>query len=209
MRITKLEHSGVVIEEDGAFLLCDPVEFGMKIPELTNVEGIVLTHGHSDHYQPAVLQKVLQANPGARIFTPEDMNVDGAKKVVAGDIEDLPHFHLEFVGESHAEIVPGNYICKNVGVIINDKIVDPGDSYEITENMKNRDVLLVANSAPWLRIVESMNFLKEVMPKVAIPFHDALNSDFGNQVANNWLKRACDESGCELRILNVGDSSEV
>lgn len=209
MRITKLEHSGVVVEENGAFLLCDPVEIESQVLKLVNVEGIVFTHGHSDHYQPAVLQKFLQINPDMKIFTPDDMEVDGAKKVVAEMVEDLPHFHLEFFGENHAEIVPGNYICKNVGVIINDRVVNPGDSFETPDSMRNCEVLFVANSAPWLRIVESMNFIKEVMPKVVIPFHEALNSEFGNQVANNWLSKACDETGCELKVMKIGEGYEV
>lgn len=209
MKITKLEHSGMIVEENGALLVCDPVEFDREIPELTMVEAVVITHGHSDHYQSTVLEKILQSNPDARVFTAVDVEIDGAEKVVHGDVRELPNFQLEFFGENHAEIVPGNYICQNIGVVINDRLINPGDSFDLPESTGENKLLLVANSAPWLRIVESMDFVRRALPKVVIPFHDALNSPFGNQVANNWLQKACDECGTSLKVLQVGESFEV
>lgn len=209
MKITKLEHSGIIVEENGALLVCDPVEIEQKIPTIQNVEAIVVTHGHGDHYQPDVIAKIMQANPEVKIFTTEDMGIDGAEKVRGGDVCDLPNFHLEFFSENHAEIIPGNYVCKNVGVVVNGKLMNPGDSFDSLRGVQNPEVLMVANTAPWLRIVESTDYIETVLPKVVIPFHNALNSEFGNKVVNNWLQKTCDKCGAELNTLNVGDSLEI
>lgn len=209
MKITKLEHSGIIIEENGRLLVCDPVEIEQQIPELKSVEAIVITHGHGDHYQPAVLAKILQNNPEAKIFAPEDVDIAGAEKVHGGDVRDVADFYLEFFGENHAEIVPGSFVCKNIGVIVNDRIVNPGDSFVVPENLENPEVLFVANVAPWLKIDESANYVKTVKPKVVIPFHNALNSKFGEKIVNNWLSKTCDECGVELKALGVGESFET
>ena len=49
MKITKLEHSGLVIEKDGQNLVFDPVEFTGIIPKIENVAAVVITHKHGDH----------------------------------------------------------------------------------------------------------------------------------------------------------------
>ncbi len=55
MKITKLEHSGLAVEQGGQTLLCDPVEITEKLPEFGNIIAIVITHQHSDHFQPVVI----------------------------------------------------------------------------------------------------------------------------------------------------------
>lgn len=46
MKLTKFDHSCIVVEKDGLKIVCDPVEFTHPLPELNNVVAIIITHRH-------------------------------------------------------------------------------------------------------------------------------------------------------------------
>ena len=204
MKITKLEHSGIIIEKDGKQIVFDPVEFEEGIPELKNVVATIITHKHGDHLQPEVIARIRSNNLSAKIFTTSDTAslINGAVTVKAGDSFKIDGFKLDFFGKDHAAIIPGQIPCENIGVVVDDKVVNPGDSFDLPNT--KADVLFVAISAPWLKIVESMNYVKSVKPKIVIPVHDALSSEFGKSVNGNWMRKACDDVGAEYKELNPG-----
>lgn len=211
MKVTKLEHSGVIVEENDKRIVFDPVEFEKKLPELSNVVAIIITHKHGDHLQKDKIEKIQKENPEARLLVVEDAadEVVGAEVVRPGDVIKAGEFELEVFGENHAEIVAGEVPCKNIGVVVNRKLINPGDSFDIPNEKVDSAVLLVANAAPWLKIAESMKYVEKMQPRIVIPVHDALLSEFGKGVQNNWLKRACDEFGAEFCALEPGASVEI
>lgn len=223
MRVTKLEHSGIVVEKDGKVLLCDPVEFTEKLPEFANVAAVVLTHQHGDHFQPEVLKRIWVGNLGMRVFvTPEmfddvktmakELGSTVQENVVAvqeGDKKEAEGFSLEFFGKNHAAIVPGVVPCENVGVVIDEVVVNPGDSFDMPANIHDPELLLVPLAAPWCKIAESMDFVRAVRPKRVLPVHDAVLSDLGKGFNNAWLEKAVKEVGGELLVLKFGESAEV
>ena len=42
-----------------------------------------------------------------------------------------------------------------------------------------------------------------------IPVHDALLSELGELISNNWMNKACDEVGAEYKELKPGESVTV
>lgn len=208
MKLTKFDHSCIVVEKDGARLICDPVEFGTPLPELDNVVAIIVTHKHGDHLQPERISAILDRNPEAQILTTADAveEFDRATVVRAGDNVNLSGFELRFFGKDHSEIVPGEVPCENIGVVIDDIIVNPGDSFDVPEDLAQPEVLLVPSAAPWCKISESMTYLEAVRPKIAVPIHNALLSEFGDGVYNNWLRAACQKIGSEFAPLSSGES---
>ena len=211
MKFTKLEHSGCVIEKDGLKVVCDPVEFEATLSGLDNVVAIVITHKHGDHLQPEKISAILDRNPEVRIFTTDDTTAEipNSEVVKQGDIVTVGGFELKFFGENHAPIVPGKIPCQNIGVVIDDKIMNPGDSFEIPSGMSRPDVLLVPSAAPWCKVSEGMEYIKTVKPKIAVPVHNAVLSDLGNGFNNNWLRMVCEEVEAELAPLEVGESVEI
>ena len=207
MKITKFEHSGISIEKNGQTLVFDPVEFTESLPVFQNVVAVVLTHKHSDHYQPEVLAKILQNNPTARVFTTSDNAVDGAAFVKAGDSYNVGDFKLDFFGRDHACIVSGQVPCENIGVVVDDAIVNPGDSFGLPEVQPR--VLMVPIASPWNKISESMDFAKKARPEIVIPIHDAVLSELGKKFNNNWLSKACDEMGAKFVNLATAQSIEI
>ena len=211
MKFTKLEHSGCVVEKDGLKIVCDPVEFERGLPDLENVAAIIITHKHGDHLQLEKLSAVLDKNPEARVFTTEDATdeIPNSRVVKTGDVVNVGGFELKFFGENHAEIVPGKIPCQNIGVVIDGKIVNPGDSFDIPSNMIHPEILLVPSAAPWCKVSEGMEYIKVVKPQVAVPVHNAVLSELGDGFNNNWLRVACEEVGVELVPLGAGEGVEV
>ena len=207
MKITKLEHSGIAIEKAGETLVCDPVELTTQLPILNNVVAIIITHKHSDHYNPEIVARILQNNPGARLFTAADVAIEGATAVKAGDSAAVGGFKLDFFGKDHAAIIPGQIPCQNIGVVVDDQIVNPGDSFDLPE--VRAKVLFTPIAGPWCKVSESIDFVDKALPDLVIPCHDAGLSDVGKTFNNNWVGRACSDVGAELVVLAPGQAIEI
>lgn len=211
MRITKLEHSGCVVEENGKKIICDPVQFETTLPEFTNVIAIVLTHKHPDHFQSEQISAIVDLNPEVRIFAPVDIEVDEiagrpVEKVEDGVVQDLGGLKLRFFGRDHAAIVPGKVPCRNIGVVVNEKLVNPGDSFDLPAMDGRVEILLVPSAAPWCKVNEGMEYIRAVKPQMVIPVHNAVLSELGNGFNNNWLRTACEEVGAQFAPLSIGES---
>jgi hypothetical protein len=116
-------------------------------------------------------------------------------------------FELEFFGENHAEIHSSFPIVDNVGVLINDTVYYPGDSF--TQGPPNVDLLAVPASAPWLKIGEVMDYVLAAKPKRSFPTHEMVNSVIGNGMANARIQATTEQGGGEFFPLQPGESIEV
>lgn len=47
------------------------------------------------------------------------------------------------------------------------------------------------------------------MAKIVLPVHNAVLSEFGNGVYNNWLRQACESAGSEFAPLASGESIDL
>lgn len=211
MQFTKLEHSGCVVEKNGQKIVCDPVEFVDRLPELEKVVAVVITHKHGDHLQQEKLMRIMEQNPEARVLTTSDAasEVPHAEIVRNGDLIEVGGFRLRFFGKNHAAIIDGVIPCENIGVVIDEKVVNPGDSFDIPDNIQAPGVLLVPSAAPWCKVAEGMNYIQAVRPKIVIPVHNAVLSGLGDSFNNNWLKSACEKVGADFRALRNNESMEV
>jgi hypothetical protein len=69
MKITKLGHCCLLIETKGKRLLTDPGCFTIEAhSKLRDIDAILFTHEHSDHYHLESLKTLLEKNPQARVF---------------------------------------------------------------------------------------------------------------------------------------------
>ena len=69
MRITKLEHSCLIVEDGGDTLVIDPGSFTRPV-DADGVVAVVITHEHPDHWTPDQLRGILDRNPEAVVFGP-------------------------------------------------------------------------------------------------------------------------------------------
>ncbi len=207
MKITKLEHSGLVLEKDDQKLVFDPVEFADTLPKLENVVAIIITHIHSDHFQPEKITEILELNPNAKFFAPEDVNaeISNLTLVAGGDVAEIGDFKLEFFSKDHASVFAGKVPCRNIGVVIDGQVLNPGDSFDLLDSTKPVPVLLVPEVAPWAKISESVEFIKVAKPKYVIPMHDGLLSKMGKDIYDNFLKGICENIGADFVPMLPGD----
>lgn len=210
MKITKYEHACLDINEGASRLIVCPGVFTKSLTNLEGITAIVVTHVHADHLDTAIIQEIIKKNPDVRIYTTEEAARELASHTYIGKPGEpvtIGEFRLEFFGENHAEIDPKTPVTQNIGVLVNNKLYYPGDSF--TECQKPFVVLAVPASAPWLRVGQTIPLIENSNCQTIFPTHNALLSDAGHQVTNNWLKTFAERSGKEFNFLQPGDSIEA
>jgi len=206
MNIFKYDQSCIVLEKNNTRLVIDPVEIKTKLPHLDYVRAIIVTHSHSDHFDAETIDRIVKRNPGVVIFTTEDniQNLPTAIAVKHGEKRTIGEFNIEFFGANHAPI-DGNHIpCQNIGVVIDNLFVDPGDSFDLPP-IPNPFILTVPICAPWIKTIESINYIRQLRPTKVLPVHDALLSNFGLPIYNNWISKACVEVNAQHCAIRPGD----
>src|SRR3546814_478632 len=151
MKLTKFEHACFVLEENSERLVVDPGEFSHTFDAaMPTITAVVVTHVHSDHIDVKTVKRILKRNPSAQLFTTAETAASHPElpciTVSAGDTRDVGQFHLEFFGGQHAIIYPDKPAFENVGVIVNDLVAYPGDSFDSPG--KAVAVLLAPAAAP-------------------------------------------------------------
>lgn len=209
MRLTKLEHAALVIEHSGDKLYIDPGKFTTPITESAGAVAIVVTHEHDDHWTPEQLKRIVDANPGVRIFGPAGVAAAASdfavETVAAGDEVEVGPFRLRFFGGKHAQIHPSIPIIDNLGVLVNDVLYYAGDSFTVPEGVAV-DVLAAPAAAPWMKISEAMDYVQAVAPRRAFPTHEMLLSQAGKALSNTRLGWAVEQGGGRFLPLEPGDT---
>lgn len=203
MKLTKYEHACFTLEEDGKILVIDPGGFTTDFIAPENVIGIVITHGHSDHFDQEQLAGIIDKNPDAVIVSHEAITskIEAFQTITIapGDHIEVGPFRLQFVGGKHALIHTSIPIVANVGILINDLVYYPGDSFTLPGT--SVDTLAIPAAAPWMKVAEAMDFLAEIRPRLAFPTHDAILSDEGKEVYDAFLVPVAQENGIEYTRL--------
>lgn len=190
MKLTKYEHACFTVEKDGKLLLVDPGNWTTDLPALEDVVAVVITHDHPDHYDIAALGAVAAHNPNAVIFAHESITKQfdatlSAESVSAGQSVTVGPFTLEFFGGEHAEIHSSFPSVPNLGVLINNSLYYPGDSF--TNPNVQVNTLALPVTAPWLKIAEVINFCSDVKAPFVFPTHDAVASDAGKHLIDTMV----------------------
>lgn len=190
MKLTKYQHACFAIEKEGASIVVDPGAFSHDFIMPKNVVAVVVTHEHPDHFDEKLIGRILAAHPKATVIAHESItgrftnHSTIAAKV--GERYEAGPFVLRFLGGTHATIAEGIQVPPNLGVLIDDRLYYPGDSFVVPINVPVRELALPA-SAPWLKISEAMNFLAQVRPEFVFPTHDAILSDEGKALIDRML----------------------
>ncbi|HEY8319768.1 MAG TPA: MBL fold metallo-hydrolase [Amnibacterium sp.] len=212
MRITKLEHAALLVEEGGHRLVVDPGSLTNPIVGLENVQVIVITHEHADHWTAEQLRRILEINRNVVIFGPEGVAkaAEGfdVVEVHPGETHDHGDFVLKFFGGRHAVIHPSIPVIDNVGVLINNRLYYPGDSFTVPESVVV-ETLAAPAGAPWMKISEAMDYVTAVAPKRAFPTHDGVLSAAGKAIANDRLKAVTEAGGGQWYPLQSGDFLDI
>ena len=208
MKITKYQHACFTVEHEGKLLVVDPGVYTTDIGAPENVVAIVVTHEHADHFDVAALGALIAHNPDAVIVAHENITRQFGengetlpyKTVSAGEKVSIEPFSLVFFGGEHAVIHADIPLVANLGVMINDAIFYPGDSF-VNPNTEIA-VLALPVGAPWLKIAEVMDYLVALKPRLAFPTHDAVLSEFGKQLPDKMLPMFAEKVGTKYQRID-------
>lgn len=212
MRVTKFEHATLRVDIDGSTLIIDPGSFTLPIENLSKTIAVLITHEHADHWSPDQLDRIRKAAPGVPIYGPQGV-ADAAAGydvivVNPGDTLTIDPFVMKFYGGTHAVIHESIPVVDNVGVLVNDTLYYPGDSYAVPKGVKV-ELLAAPVGAPWLKIGEAMDFVLAVKPRRAFGTHDMTLSVVGRDMGRARLKWATEQGGGEFFELDPTQSIDL
>ena len=210
MRLTKYSHACVRLERDGAVLVIDPGMFSEPVA-LDGVDAVLITHEHVDHLDVNQLADALGKRPSVAVYTHTDVvpklaALDGAITTVqSGQSFEAAGFAVRAYGGLHAEIHPEIPRVANLGFLVEDSVYHPGDSFDVPEGAQV-DTLFVPISAPWLKLSESVAFVRAVAPRRALALHDSLLSEAGAALYDGNLAKL---ANCDYAHLEPGSTVDA
>ncbi|NEB35693.1 MBL fold metallo-hydrolase [Streptomyces sp. SID14515] len=191
LTLTKKTHSCVRIEKEGRVLVIDPGGFSEDDAAL-GADVMLVTHEHPDHFNEARLRAGLEANPAAEVWTlrsvAEQLSAAFPGRVHTvgdGDAFSAAGFDVTVHGELHAVIHPDIPRITNVGFLVDGSVFHPGDALTVPD--RPVDTLLLPVMAPWSKISEVIDYVREVEPRRAIDVHDALLTDLARPIYDNQI----------------------
>lgn len=191
MKLTKKSHACVRLEKDGRTLVIDPGAFSEE-DAAVGADAILVTHEHIDHFNEDRLRAALGANPAAELWTLRSVaeQVSAAfpgrvHTVGEGDTFTAAGFEVEVHGQLHAVIHPDIPRITNVGYLVDGSVFHPGDA--LTVPGRPVDTLMLPVMAPWNKVSEVIDYLREVGPRRAVDIHDALLTDLARPVYDRML----------------------
>ncbi len=209
MRLRKLGHCCLLVEQAESRLLIDPGCFSSGFEALAGLTGVLVTHIHQDHLDVDRLHALLERNPEARVVCDEasaallaERGVKG-QLVQDGDVLDLG-VPIGVYGREHAIIHPDLPNVPNVGYLVADRFFYAGDAFTVPDAPV--EVLAVPVGAPWMKLSEAVDYLRRVRPRVAVPVHDY--QDVFAEMAYHVFQR-CGPVGTTVTVLEAQGPTEV
>lgn len=189
MELMKYEHACFTLEKDSQLLVVDPGNFTTDFISPSNVVAIVITHEHGDHFDHEQIAAIAAENPNVVIVghpsITDKIEVFQTISVLPGDELTTGPFSLRFFGGEHAVIHPDIPTIANLGILVNDLLYYPGDSFVRPDVPV--DTLALPVGAPWLKLSEAVDFVRDIKPQFVFPTHDAVLSDIGKGLADRLV----------------------
>ena len=213
MRLTKLGHSCVRLDKDGATLVIDPGTFTEAQAALDGAAAVLVTHEHPDHLDADAVRAALSSDPGVTLWANQSICAqfaefgDQVHEVKHGDAVEVAGFDVHVYGVDHALIHPDIPLVVNTGFLVDGELFHPGDSFTVPEDPAS--TLLVPISAPWLKAGDMIDYFRAVAPARGYAIHDAILNQAGLGLMTRMLSVAAAPSGAQVTRLEPGTSVDL
>lgn len=209
MKITKLGHCCLLIETKGKRILTDPGSYTVEAhSRLENIDYVLFTHEHQDHYHLTSLRTILEKNPQALVYANGSVSELLEKEEIAhtkishGETISLGEIAVVGIGEKHAQMHSSIPLSANMGFFIDNRLWYPGDAF--TNPERPVEILALPVSGPWMKIGDAIDYALTLKPKVAFPVHDGTR--FGS--AHNLPAKILPENSIEFVAMVEGGAKE-
>ncbi len=178
MRITKFGHCCLLIEEGGLRILTDPGNLSEGQNAAMDIDVVLITHEHADHFHTESVQAVLKNNPQAVVITNTAVGkllekfgvkfqcVEHGEHFIQGDVRFEGH------GEEHAAFHSSIPNVQNTGYLVAEKLFFPGDAFTVPRIPV--DVLALPVAGPWMKFSEAVDYAVATKTKTAFPVHEGI-----------------------------------
>jgi hypothetical protein len=138
----------------------------------------------------------MEANPGARIWTLKSV-AEQLTAAFPGRVHTVGHgdtftaagFDVQVHGELHAVIHPEIPRITNVGYLVkggdSGTVFHPGDAFTVPDHPV--ETLMLPVHAPWSKLSEVIDYVREVKPRRAYDVHDALLTDLARPIYDRQI----------------------
>jgi L-ascorbate metabolism protein UlaG (beta-lactamase superfamily) len=216
MRLVKLGHACVRLENDGAVLVIDPGIWrgAWRTAEaLSGAAAVLITHEHPDHLDAEAVRGALAGDARLELWT--NASVAGQFADFGGRVHTVSHgdtftaagFDVHVYGQDHAQVHPDIPMVTNTGFAVEGEIYHPGDSFTVPG--ERVATLLLPVSAPWLKASEMIDYGRQVAPRRAFAIHDGLLNDNGIGLTQQMLQVAAKPIGADFAWVEPGTAIDL
>jgi L-ascorbate metabolism protein UlaG (beta-lactamase superfamily) len=210
LKLTKKTHACIRLEKDGQTLVIDPGGFSEE-DAAVGADAVLITHEHADHFSEDRLRAALDADPAVEIWTLRSV-ADQLSAAFPGRVHTVGHgdtftaagFDVQVHGELHAVIHPDLPRITNVGYLVDGSVFHPGDAFTVPEHPV--ETLMLPVHAPWNKVSEVIDYVREVKPQRAIDIHDVLLKDMARGMYDLHIGNL---GGSDHFRLAPGESTEL
>ena len=206
--IQRLADSCVRVEVDGHSALIDPGFYtweheGFDLDSMVPPDRLLITHNHTDHLSVEFVEALHAAHPDMTIETNDEV----AKQLEDAGISALTEsasWTRQF--DTPHERTPMDSQPQNVGFVVDDVFVHPGDSY--TFDVK-APVLALPLLPPWGSSTEAVAVARRIRPEYVVPIHDWYVTQDGRRWLYGAIERVLSADGITLLRLDDFESVTV
>ena len=211
MKIRKIGHCCLIIEENGKRIMTDPGSWTVEgQSKEKNIDLIIITHEHGDHIHIESLKKIIENNSSVTIVTNEGvgklLDEVGIKYEILENKNPKYFSGVEIEAHDckHEEIYKDFGQVENTGFFIGKKLFYPGDSF--SNPGKYVEILALPVAGPWTNIKDAINYALEIKPKVCFPVHDGMLISYG--VSHKITETVLEKNGIGFKSLEDNTEEE-